>query len=221
MLEKLSLVLGRARSRTWLMALMCVIALGASACQLSPSNSLTPTPTTLMGFLPPEGQSTEVPTQEVSTGVATAENGNSGETLDVCSLITQAEAEAVLGQTVININPGVDTNNAFGQDVNYCTFLGQGLAIVLSVADLGSPEAAKQALNLDLANAQSDSTVSSATQVSGVGDQAHLTIAEHAVAYTVATGRHVFQLVLGGNIGDPAEHQAALLSLAESVAGRL
>ena len=35
------------------------------------------------------------------------------------------------------------------------------------------------------------------------------------------TGAHVFSLALGGDIGDPLAHKAALLKLALVVAGRL
>jgi hypothetical protein len=210
------------RKRAWPLAALCVIALGVSACQLSPSNSLTPTPTTLMGSISQDETSTaEAATAEASTQVSGSQNGNSSQPIDACSLITQAEAEAVLGQTVTSITPGIDDSNTFGEMLYFCTFLGQGLAVVISVADMGTPEAARQALNDELASAQADSEVSSVTQVSGLGDQAFWSVAAHAVEYAVATDKHVFGLLLGGNIGDPAEFQAALLSLAESVAGRL
>jgi hypothetical protein len=216
MFKKFSFFHSIAHKHTRLIVLVCVVALGASACGGLPSNSMTPTPTTLMGVLPPVEQSTGV-----STEIPTSGNADSGKVVDICSLITKSDAEAVLGQTVTSITPGVDSNNSFGGTLNFCTFLGQGLAVVVSRVDLGSANAAGQAMKQALVKMQSDATSTTTPQLSGPGDQAYWSTSEHAAEFTVLKGNTVFSVLLGGNIGDPAAHKAGLLDLTKSVAAKL
>jgi hypothetical protein len=57
-------------------------------------------------------------------------------------IITTPEAEAVLGQSVMNITPGPDSGNIPGPTINFCTYLGKDLAVVVSSVDTGSTQAA-------------------------------------------------------------------------------
>jgi hypothetical protein len=216
MVKKRSYVTGNVHKLPWLITLMCLISLGASACAGLPSNSLTPTPTTLMGILPPEGQSTQIPIDITPSGTA-----DSGKVVDICALITQSEAEAVLGQAVIATTPGTDTDSATGATLNFCTYRGTGLAVLVSREDFGSAEASKQAMKQDLAKMLSDNTTSTIPQDGGPGDQTYWATSAHAAEFTMQKGSSIFSVLLGGNIGDPAAHKPALLDLAKSVAGRL
>ena len=151
------------QTRAWMIGLICAMTLIVSACGNLPSNSQTPTPTTLMGFISPPDQSTEVPT---------AGNPATGKTLDVCGLATKADAGAVLGQAVTAVTPGTDSENDFGGTLYFCTYLGTGLAVVISEVDLGSAGAASQTMKLELAKMQSDdaSTTTTATQIVTIFD---------------------------------------------------
>jgi hypothetical protein len=204
------------QSQIWLAALACLITLSVSACAGIPANSMTPTPTTVMGVLPPIEQPTEDP-----TATLIPESTNPAKSADICSMITQAEAEAVLGQTVTSITPGVDTDSISGQPLDFCTYLGKGLAVVISRVDLGSPKAAADAMKQQLAIMVADDASTTSKQQPGPGDQAYWSTNEHAAEFTVLKGSVVFAVLIGGNIGDPEAHKAALKTLAEAVAGRL
>jgi hypothetical protein len=216
MVKKRSYVTGNLLKYTWLISLMCLIGLGASACTGLPSSALTPTPTTLMGILPPNGQSTEIPTALGASGTADA-----SKVLDICALITQSEAEAVLGQPVSATTPGTDTDRVTGATLNFCTYRGTGLAVLVSREDFGSAEAAKQAMKQNLAKMLSDNTTSTIPQDGGPGDQTYWATSPNAAEFTMQKGSFIFSVLLGGNIGDPATHKEALLNLANSVAGKL
>jgi len=181
-----------------------------------PSNALTPTPTTIIGVLPPDGQSTAIP-----TAIAESETAVSTKAIDICALITQPEAEAVLGQAVTATTPGTDTDSANGATLIFCTYRGTDLAVLVSRENFGSAEAAKQAMKQDLAKMLSDGTTSTIPQDGGPGDQTFWSTSVHAAEFTMQKGSSIFSVLLGGNIGDPAAHKAALLELAKSVAGRL
>jgi len=191
--------------------LVCVMAMTASSCGGTISNPTTPTPTTFMGSISSPEPSTQMPTLEKTTG---------GAKIDACGLATKPEAEAVLGQTVTAVTPGVDTTNDFGGTLYFCTFLGKGLAVVISIVDLGSPAAAVDSMKKEFAKMQSDPT-NTTTQEGGVGDETYWSTSEHACMFTVVKGSHIFSVLLGGTVGDPSTHKAALRTLTESVAARV
>jgi len=89
---------------------------------------------------------------------------------------------------------------------------------VISWVDTGSPAAAAQALKEELAQMQADDSSATVTSQPGIGDQAFWTVTSHAAGYVVSKGGRVLGVVLGGNVGDPAAHQAALKALTESIA---
>jgi len=214
--------------RTGLVSLACCLALMATACGGTVSN-LTPTPTTVMGFVPEQGSPPTGQPNEVSTP-----NGEPGQTatpdtllilgamqynkLNVCSLATDAQVEGVLGQPITEKTPGEDADSVSGGTLYFCTYLGSGLAVVLSWVETGSPAAAEQALKDELAQMQADEPSATVTSQSGIGDKAFWTVTPHAAGYVVVKDGRVLSVVLGGNIADPAAHQATLKTLAESIA---
>jgi hypothetical protein len=208
-----------AHQNTWWIALVCVLTLGASACGALPANGLTQTPTTLMGVVPPNGQPTGIPTG-ISTAIPTAGTAVSGNLDNVCSLINQSDAEAVLSQTVTAVTPGSDANSFPGGTLYFCTYLGSGLAVVVSEVDMGSPAAAGQAMQQALAKMLADNTTTTIPQQSGPGDQNYWSTSLRAAQFTVLKGNFVFSVLVGGNISDPSAYKAGLLSLAESVAAK-
>ncbi len=197
--------------RTWVIGLAFALAMAVSACGGTISNPTTPTPTTLMG---------SVSSPEPLTQMPALEKTNGGTKVDACGLATKPEAEAVLGQTVTAVTPGVDTTNDFGGTLYFCTFLGKGLAVVISIVDLGSPAAAADSMKTELGKMQSDST-STTAQEPGLGDQAYWSTSEHACMFTVVKGSLIFSVLLGGTVGDPSTHKTALRTLTESVAARV
>ena len=186
-----------------------------SACTGTPANSTTPTPTTMTGVLPAD-QSTPIESQ-VATQAPPASSNNTV-IQDVCAMVSTEDVAAVLGLTPIAAKPGTDTDNVTGLTIYFCTYLGQDTAVVFSAAEPASAEAAKTYLQGELAQEQSDDSTMVITEETGVGDQLFWNVAEEAASYTVRMGSHVFSIALGGNIGDPSSHKAALLELAKKIA---
>jgi hypothetical protein len=224
MFKKLSTNPIRKQEYTSLIALICMLALGLSACEGFPSSSLTPTPSTLTSSLLSEGQSNAESTAEataVSTEMSGSNNGQEEDLVDICALITQPEAEAVLGQPVTSVSPGVDQDSVTGGTLYFCSYLGTGLTVVIALVDAGSAVDAKQIMEQQLAKMLADDASTTSTQDDGLGDQAYWTTTEHAAQYTAVKDGYLFSVLLGGNIGDPEAHRAALLNLAKSMASRL
>jgi hypothetical protein len=230
MFKKFKFVPASVSKYTWLITVACVLTLGASACQINlPENSLTPTPTppTVLGFIPQGGQSTSTP--EGQPGGAATETSASGEAdpsdladlVDVCALVTKAEAEAVLGMPVEHATPGVDDDGSSGGTLYFCSYLGSGIALVSSYVELDSAQAAKDEMKRQLAQNLADEPGTTSAPLAFLGDQATWSTSEHAGAVTVVSDNIVFSLLVGGNVGDPAAYKAALQALAATVLGRL
>jgi hypothetical protein len=205
------------KRRLFLMFIISVIVLVSAACSGTVNNSSTPTPTTVMGFIPPEQQQTSVPTQNSSSlPVASTPLDET----NVCSLATSEEASAVLGQSVIAATPGSEPDDVTGTTLYFCTYLGSGLAIVVSTVDTGSAQAGSTMLQSQLAKMLADDPSLTTTDETGIGDRLVYAVAEHAISYTVLKGSRVFSVALGGNVGDLASHKAALLTLTQSIASK-
>ena len=211
-----------------LISLACSLALLASACGPTAPGS-TATPTTVMGSsaelqpaTQPSGQSADMPTpasEETATPDSMVYVGSTEyHDVDPCALATDGQVEEVLGQAVTSQTPGAEEDSISGGTLYFCTYLGSGLAVVISYVDAGTAEAAKQALDEELALMKADDPNAAATSQAGMGDQAFWTVTEHAAGYVVRKEGRVLGVALGGSIGDPAAYQAALKTLAESIA---
>ena len=233
---------GEHRAIACRMALVGLVALVVAACNGTPTPSATATATatvvavisavtataTSTATQPPKPTATEtqVP-QPLSTAARVGTSVVGTEALGgptfICSLIHADEAAAVLGQPVQSIKNGIDQDTVAGETINFCTYRGQALAIVMSEVDAKSPEALANVVAQEQAAAQAEDATSTSTLEprAGLGDQAYWNVAEHAAGYTVIVGSHVFAVALGGQIGDPLAHKAALLKLALLVASRL
>jgi hypothetical protein len=225
MFKMLSSVRSSATKAATLMAVLCIIALGASACQINISSALTPTltptPTSQTDFTSlDDPTATTTATPPVPTEDSGSDSGDADDSDDVCPMISQDEAGEVLGQTVTSITPGTDDDSITGQTLNFCTYLGQGLAVVLSVVDTGSLNLVGPMLNQMVENNQDEDEVPSITEWLGLGDQAFWQTTSHAGGFIVQTGTVVFSLVVGGNVDDPSAYREALLRLGALVVGR-
>jgi hypothetical protein len=217
-------------NRTGLVSLTLALALMAAACGGTVSSS-TATPTTVMGFVAeqgtlPAGQTPEVPTPSSGDPDQTATPDmllivGAYYKLDPCRMASDAQVEEVLGQPITSKTPGEDPDSVSGGTLYFCSYVGSGLAVVISMVGVGTPAEVAQALKDELAQMQADEPNASVTSQTGMGDQAFWTVTPHAAGYVVAKGGRVLGVALGGSIGDPAAHKDALKTLAESIVARM
>lgn len=202
-------------NRIRILVVVCGIALIASACGGAAVNSNDPTPGT--------GNEVASPT-ETSTGVSTDTPvvlpQASGADLDVCSLITSAEAEAVMGQPVESVNPYSELDPDYGETVYTCFFMGKDLTFVVSKVDLGSAQAASEAFQQQVIKEQTDNKDLIINEEPGLGEKVYWTTVENAGIFSFLKGRTVLVVGLVGNIGDVASYKTALLVLAKSISAK-
>ena len=184
-------------------ALVCGFALIASACGGAAAPSPTSTPVISTEAAPKQATTVPVVTQ------------------DVCSLITSAEAEEVMGQPVASVSPFSDADSDFGETVFSCFYLGKDLTIVVSRVDLDSAQAAGMVLQQQLAKQQAEDEGVVITEESGLGEKAYWTTVENAGIFTFLKGSNIFVVGLVGIKGDAASYKAVLLTLAKSVESKI
>ncbi len=197
-----------------LMGLVCLLGVLAVACLGgTPGSTVTaPTATTAAGGGTPAAPTSTSPAP-VTTSAVNATN--------VCALATQSEVQTVLGGAIIATKPSTDATSIPGATSYFCTYLGTGVALITSVADMGSPAAALQEMTRLVGNMRTSNPSATVVQESGLGDRVFWTATANGCGYNVVKGSIVFSVSLGGSIGDPSAHKAALKTLAQSVAARL
>ncbi len=196
-----------------IIALVCGFALIVSACGSAGVNS--PGSTTANGeeTLSSKGQSSEV-----SVGSPAALPPASGE--DVCSLITAAETEAVMGQTVGSINPYSEVDSDYGETVFSCYYIGNDLTVIVSIVDFGSSQTASTMLQQRLVKEQANNTNGTISEESGLGEKTYWTINENTGIYSFLKGSKIIVVGIVGNTGDATSYKASLLTLAKNVASK-
>ena len=137
--------------------------------------------------------------------------------IDICSFFTPAEVEPIVGTALIDATPGGDIDEITGGPLDYCTYKGDDVAMVISVvrskAAEGSQEWKDQILNI----AQASDPEAAITPESGLGEQAFWVVTEDSAGWFVAEYPYVFGLAVGGNIGYSEDYKEDLKALADKV----
>jgi hypothetical protein len=219
---KTSLVKQKRLIRFWSVALIIISAFLLTACSGSQKNSpaptITPTPTEEVveggdiSAVEPTKAPIDSPTDDPNM-----EPTETPSVEDVCSLVTTFDVENVLGQTVTSITPGSEMDDSTGSTINFCTYVGSGKAVVISSTEVDNSSIGGDALRSQLQTMQDDEPDTKINEELGVGVKAYWAVSEHAGEYVVLTEEHVFSVGLGGNIGNPLDSKAALLTLAQIV----
>ena len=168
-----------------------------------------PTATATVEALPvPDNEVTEV----VATGTVVVSE------LDVCALVTDEEAKTVL--RMAPLSKKLDVTEDAGQVLTFCTFLGTGQALVVSVANAGTEAAAREYIEAASQNLEDGATATKEGNLE-LGSDVYWVTTEDATGYNVAHGPHAFIVSLGGDVTVTDELKAALLTLTKLVGGRL
>lgn len=137
--------------------------------------------------------------------------------IDICSFFAPDEVEPIVGTALIDATPGGDIDEITGGPLDYCTYKGDDVAMVISVvkskAAEGSQEWKDQALNI----AQASDPEAEITPESGLGEQAFWVVTEDSAGWFVAQYPYVFALAVGGNIGYSEDYKEDLKAMAEKV----
>ena len=142
-----------------------------------------------------------------------------------CSVLTKAEAQAYLGAPISRVIPEEPEPDAeIGSIHTTCTFLGTGRALVISIDEFKSGDAAQKKMTAEYLKGQdTDDDGGSAPTIepeTGLGDRAFYGQSGHAAMILMLKGAHAYGAILGGTPPKPADH-AALRKLVTALAAKV
>lgn len=206
--------LTRLQRITWVVLALSLL---ITACSLNqPANGVavgpTSTSTASDGSSISSPTDTPIPPESPSPAALTP-----AQNVDICSLITTAEAEPFVGTALIDVTPGGDIDEVTGSPLDYCTYKGDDIALVISVVKSGAVEGSKEWQDQLLLMAQATDPEAAVTPGSGLGERSYWVVTEESAAWFVAEFPYVFGLAVGGNIGYSEDYKDDLKALAEKV----
>lgn len=192
-----------------------------TACSVSlPKNTVevgsTPTPTAPSGSSMSDPTATIIPPEPPSPVALTPV-----QRIDVCSLLTAADAEPIVGTALIDLTPGSDIDEVTGGPLDYCTYKGDDVALVISLVMSSAIEGSQEWQDQLLQITQSSEPDAAITPASGLGERSYWVVTEDSAGWFVAKFPYVFALVVGGNIGYSEDYKEDLKVLAEKVIASL
>jgi len=141
--------------------------------------------------------------------------------LDPCAFFTSADAEPIVGTALIDITPGNDLDEVTGGPMDYCTYKGDDVALVVSFVKSNAAKDS-QAWQDQLPNmAQATDADATVTETPGLGERSFWAVTENSAGWFVAKYPYVFALVVGGNIGYSEDYRADLTTLAQKIIDQL
>jgi len=211
------------KKQIWLrqrLFLSIALVLLLQACSLNTPNNpvvIGTTPTSTAS----SGSSNNAPTATVIPLELPSPAPTPVQSIDICGFFTAAEAEPIVGTALIDLTPGTDIDEVTGGPMDYCTYKGDDVALVISLvksnAAKDSPDWQAQLLNTtDIAQPNSPPA-----PASDIGEQAYWVVNEDAAGWYVAKYPYIFALVVGGNIGYAEDYKEDIKTLAQKVVNAL
>jgi len=143
-------------------------------------------------------------------------------TIDICSFFTSVDAQPLVGSVEINITPGSEADEITGGTLEYCTYRGEDVALMISLATSSAPKDSPTWQDQLLQMVQSSDPEAVISPATGIGELAYWVISPApAAGLWVAKYPYVFGLAVGGNIGTPDDYKDDLQSLAQKVLNQL
>lgn len=185
----------------------------------------TPTPTATLGSSGNSVATTPI-AELLSSATAPVQK------VDVCSFFTSADAEPLVGTALIDITPGNDFDEITGGPLDYCTYKGDDVALVLSIVKSSAPKGSDEWQNqlIEMSKASdpeaavtpvSPDPEAAATPTSDIGELSYWVITESSVGLSTAKYPYIFIIAVGGNIGYSEDYKDDLIALRQKVMDQL
>jgi len=161
----------------------------------------------------PTPSPTPLSIQEVST----PEDLTQIKSIDPCTVFTNAQVEPIVGTALITTTPGTDTDEITGGPLVFCTYQGDDVALVLSIAKSQAAQDSQVWQNQLAAMTVPSEPGASIKEGAGLGEKAYWIVNEDSASWFVASYPYVFGLAVGGNISLAEEYKEDLKILAQQV----
>jgi len=119
------------------------------------------------------------------------------------------------------MTPGNDFDEITGGPLDFCTYKGDDVALVLSLVKSSAPHGSQDWQNQLQEMTKASDPNAAVTPASDIGEKADWVITEDSVGILVAKYPHIFILAVGGNIGYADDYKDDLTTLAQKVMDQL
>lgn len=161
-------------------------------------------------------------TSIVSVAILLATPVSAAVAANVCSLLSQADATALLAQPVTQVTPaGPEPDEDSGGQLTYCTYRAATAAVIVSVVEFASSAEARKQLTKNLVQERMDAEDAKVTEESGVGERSFYAVSSTGSMYVFLKNNKVVGVAIGGKPGKARASKEALRSAAQAVASKV
>jgi hypothetical protein len=140
---------------------------------------------------------------------------------DACSLLSQNEAAALLGQPVAQVTPaGPKHDEDSGGQMSYCTYRATATAVIVSVVEFFSAAEAQKQLTKNLVQERMRAEDAKISEEPGVGEKSFYGVSTRGAMFVFLKKNKVVGVGIGGKPGQALASKEALRSAAQAVASK-
>jgi len=141
-----------------------------------------------------------------------------------CSVMSRAEAQGYVGEAISQVIPEEPApDEATGSIHTTCTYMGKARALVISIDEFKSADAAQKKMTAEYLKAQDtdddEAPPPTIEPENGLGDRAYYGQSPHAAMILMVKGARAYGAVLGGTV-PKATDRTALRKLVLAIAGK-
>jgi hypothetical protein len=141
---------------------------------------------------------------------------------DACSLLSQNEAAALLGQPVAQVTPaGPKHDEDSGGQMSYCTYRATATAVIVSVVEFSSAAEAQKQLTENLVQERMHAEDAKISEEPGVGEKSFYGVSTRGAMFLFLKKNKVVGVGIGGKPGQALASKEALRSAAQAVASKV
>ena len=142
---------------------------------------------------------------------------------DACSLLSQKDAAALLGQPVAQVTPaGPQRDEDSGGQLIYCTYRAAASAVIVSVVEFSSGTEARKQLTKNLVQERMDAEDAKVTEEPGLGERSFYGVSTKGAMYVFLKKSKVVGVAIGGDKpGKAAASKESLRITAQAVASKI
>jgi hypothetical protein len=142
---------------------------------------------------------------------------------DPCSLLSQKDAAALLGQPVAHVTPaGPQRDEDSSGQLTYCTYRAAASAVIVSVVEFPSGTEARKQLTKNLVQERMDAEDAKVSEEPGLGERSFYGVSTKGAMYVFLKKSKVVGIAIGGDKPrKSAASKEALRGAAQTVASKI
>jgi hypothetical protein len=141
---------------------------------------------------------------------------------DACSLLSQSDAAAILGQPIAQVTPaGPRRDEDSSGQLTYCTYRGASSALIVSVVEFTSGAEARKQLTSNLVRERMDAEDAKVSEEPGLGEKSYYGTSARGSMFVFLKKNRVVGVGVGGEKQNKSVTKDSLRSVAQTVSNKV